>query len=161
MRRRFTRTMPWSIALLFTQLLEPTRCGLQTVMGRAAEIRPAIAIIGGKTDQGFPYLFGGVSTNERELMEERAKHYNLRLMFAEKNGPYLSDVTLALASVKEGELVTIATNGPWFFIQLPPGTYNVKATFQGETKQINNLQLTKGKTVQQTIIWDLGREAEP
>jgi hypothetical protein len=49
----------------------------------------------------------------------------------------------------------------WFYIQLPSGTYKLKATFKGETKQIKNFRVTKDKVVQQTLIWDLGKRAEP
>jgi hypothetical protein len=131
------------------------------ITGHAAEIPPAMVITAGKTNQGFPYLFGGVSSNEREAMEERAKDYNLKLVFAEKSGPYLSGVSVALASVKGGEILAIATDGPWFYIQLPPGTYGIKATYKGETKQAKSVQVTKDKPVQQTFIWDLGEKPEP
>jgi hypothetical protein len=156
---RLTRSALWAFGLLALSL-EPTRCGLQPVTGQAAEIPPAIVITEGKTTQGFPYLFGGVSSNEREAMEKRAKDYNLKLVFAEKNGPYLSDVGVALASVKDGEIFAMAINGPWFYIQLPPGTYQAKATFKGQTKQIKNLRVTKDKPAQQTFIWDLGEKPE-
>jgi hypothetical protein len=156
-----TRSARWFIALLFALLLEPTRCGAPPIQTQAQEFPSTIIITEGRTAQGYPYLFGGVSTNEREAMEERAKDYNLKLVFAEKTGPYLSDVSVALASGKDGEILTIATNGPWFYIQLPPGTYEVKAIFRGEARQIKNLRVTKDKTVQQTFIWDLGEKPEP
>ena len=161
MRPHWNRNARWFVALLFALLLEPTRCGVPPITGHAAEIPPAMLITEGKTNQGFAYLFGGVSSNERESMEERAKDYNLKLVFAEKNGPYLSGVTVALASVKGGEILQIATNGPWFFIQLPPGTYEIKATYKSETKQARNVRVTKDKPVQQTFIWDLGEKPEP
>jgi hypothetical protein len=140
--------------------LEPTRCGLQPVTGQAAEIPPALAITEGKTSQGYPYLFGGVSSNEREAMEQRAKDYNLRLVFAEKTGPYVAGVTIVLATGKGGEILSIATDGPWFYIQLPPGIYEVKATFQGQTKQIKSVNVVSNKTLQQTLIWDLGEKPQ-
>ena len=148
-------------ALLIGLLLEPTACGLPPVTAEAAEIRPAIVMTEGNTKQGFPYLFGGISSNEREAMEERAKDYNLKFVFAEKNGPYLSGVTLTLSSVKEGEILHLATDGPWFYIQLPAGAYDVKADFNGQPKQIKNLTLSKDKTVQQIFVWDLGMQGEP
>jgi hypothetical protein len=156
---RLTPCARWAIALFFVLLLEPTRCGLQPVTGQAAEIPPALAITEGKTSQGYPYLFGGVSSNEREAMEQRAKDYNLRLVFAEKTGPYVAGVTIVLATGKGGEILSIATDGPWFYIQLPPGIYEVKATFQGQTKQIKSVNVVS-KTLQQTLIWDLGEKPQ-
>jgi hypothetical protein len=124
----------------------------------AAQFPPAIVITEGKTGQGFPYLFGGISSDEREAMEERAKGYNVKLVFAEKRGAFISGVTLVIATAKGAEIVSLATEGPWFYIQLPPGNYSVKATFTGETKQIRNLTVPKDKKVQQGLIWDLGEQ---
>jgi len=155
------RTGSCARVLFLAFLLELTRCGLPPVTGQAAEIRPAIIITEGNTKEGFPYMFGGVSSNEREAMEERAKEYNLKLVLAEKNGPYISGVTVTLSSVKEGEILAVATEGPWFYIRLPAGTYDITANFKGQTKRVKNLSLTKDKKVQQIFIWDLGTQAEP
>jgi hypothetical protein len=158
MSTNFVRSGRFALVLWFGLLLEPTRCGLPPVTGEAAEIRPAIVITEGNTKQGFPYLFGGVSSNEREAMEERAKDYNAKLVFAEKKGPYLSGVRVTLSSAKEGEILDLVTEGPWFYIRLPEGTYDIRASFKDETKQIKNINVTKDKRVQQIFIWDLGTQ---
>lgn len=142
-------------------LLEPSRCGLAPVTGHTAEIRPAIMMTEGNTHQGYPYLFGGVSSNEREAMEERSRDYNLKLIFAEKNGPYLSGVKITLSSTKQSEILAVVTEGPWFYIRLPAGTYDIKADFNGQIKQIKSLNLTREKSVQQVFVWDFGTQAEP
>lgn len=139
-------------------LLEPLHCGLPTASSIAAQIPPAIIITEGKTSQGYPYLFGGVSSDERDAMEERAKGYNLKLVFAEKRGAFISGVTVVISTTKSAEITSQKTDGPWFYIQLPPGNYSVKATFKGETKQVNNLSVLKDKMVQQGLTWDLGEE---
>jgi hypothetical protein len=151
----------WVIVMFFVALtLEPSRCGVPPINVRAAEFPPAIIISEGKTSQGFPYMFGGVSSNEREALEQRAKNYNLKLVFAEKNGAFLSGITVVMSAPKIGEFLSLEIDGPWFFIQLPPGTYGITANFRGQTRQINNLNVPKNKTVQHTFIWDLGeREA--
>ena len=83
------------------------------------------------------------------------------LVFAEKSGPYLSDVQLALASAKDGEFLNITVDGPWFFIQLPAGIYAAKATFKGQTRQLKNLRVSKDKPVKQVFLWDLGETPQP
>jgi hypothetical protein len=116
---------------------------------------PAIVITEGKTPQGFPYLSGGVSTDEREAMEKQRKAYNVKLSFAEKRGPYLSDVKLVIEGAKGTEIISTVTTGPWFYIQLPSGSYTVKATFNDKTREIKPLEVPKDRTVQQTLTWDL------
>jgi hypothetical protein len=121
----------------------------------SVDLPPGVAITEGKTQQGFPYLSGGISTDEREVMEAWGKAYNVKLWFAERKGPYLSDVKLTVEGAKGVEILTVTTTGPWFYIQLPTGTYTVKATLAGVTREIKNLTVPRDKTVQRTLIWEL------
>jgi hypothetical protein len=146
----------WGLVMLLLLSMEPTRCGVPTTNAVAAQFPPTIIITEGKTSQGFQYLFGGISSDEREAMEERAKGYNLKLVFAEKRGAFVSGVTVTIANAKGAEIAALKTEGPWFYIQLPPGDYSIKARLRGEMKQINNLAVPKDKRVQQSLIWDLG-----
>ena len=158
MQSYLTVTPRWVAAIFFLMLLESVRCGVPTTRSEAAQFPPTIVITEGRTSDGFPYLFGGVSSDEREAMEERAKGYNLKLVFAEKRGAFVSGAIIMIATAKGIEIDAMTVKGPWFFIQLPPGDYSVKATFKGQTKQINNLHVPKDKRVQQGFSWDLGEE---
>jgi hypothetical protein len=98
-------------------------------------------------------MTGGVGSGEREIMQSWAEDYNLKLAFAETSGVYVSDVALSIE--KEGRrMVRTTTNGPWFYIKLPPGRYTVKAMYQDETKQIKNVQLAEGDRVARLVHWD-------
>jgi hypothetical protein len=155
MRTHLTPSAHWLAGIILLFLSQPTRCGLPTVNFEAAEIPPALIITEGKTSQGFPYLFGGVSSNEREAMEARAKGYNIKLVFAAKDGSFISGVSVMIATVKGAEIVSLNTDGPWFYIQLPPGTYSVRATFKGETKEVRGLRVPVDKRIQQGFVWAL------
>jgi len=139
-------------------LLEPIRCGVPTIKSEAAQFPPTIIITEGKTSQGFPYLFGGVGSDEREAIEERAKNYNVKLVFAEKRGAFISGIALVIATAKGAEIAALKIEGPWFYIQLPPGDYTVKARCKGEIKEIKNLTVPKDRRVQKGLIWDLGEQ---
>jgi hypothetical protein len=143
----------FSLALL---VLEPLRCGGPAPEVPAAQFSPAIIIVEGKTTQGFPYLSGGVGSDEREVMEERGKAYNVKLVFAEKTGAYLSNVKLVIEDAKREEMVSLNANGPWFYIQLPPGSYSVKATFGEKSNELKALRVTKDKKAHHVFVWDLG-----
>jgi hypothetical protein len=112
----------------------------------------------GVTEQGLAYMTGGVGTDERKIMQSWAGDYNVKLAFAEMSGVYLSDVELWIE--KDGrEIVHETSNGPWFYIKLPPGEYTVEATYEDETKQIKNLQVAKGARVARLLHWDLEEES--
>ena len=156
MNHRVTLSASHVLVLLLALSLEPLRCGVPTFEIFAAEIPPAMMITPGKTAQGFPYLTGGVSTEEREVLDASGNAYNVQLTFAEKSGAYLSDVNLVLTDAKGREIIAIRTNGPLFYIQLPEGRYGVSAAFANETKTVKSLLVAKDKTVRQTLVWDLG-----
>jgi hypothetical protein len=156
MNHRVVLTATQVVVLLLALSSEPLRCGVPTVDVSAAEIPPAIMITQGKTAQGFPYLTGGVSTEEREILKASGKAYNVQLTFAEKGGAYLSDVNLVVTGAKGEEIIAITTNGPLFYMQVPPGSYSLSASFKGETKKVKSLIVGKDKTVCQTLVWDLG-----
>ena len=131
---------------------------LPSAESASPDLASAIAITEGKTEQGFAFLSGGVSSDEREVMEQKGKAYNVKLSFAEKRGPYLSDIKLEIRGPKGAEIISTTTNRPWFFIQLPAGTYAVRAGFKGQIKEIRNLTVSKDKAVRQTFVWDLGEQ---
>jgi hypothetical protein len=115
----------------------------------------------GKSPQGFPYMHGGVGSAERDAMEQRGKSYNVKLSFADKRGPYVASVKLLLQGADKKEIVNLTTDGPWFYIELPPGTYTVQATLGAKSSGIKALKVSKDKKIQQTLIWDLGEEQDP
>ena len=161
MTTEFKISVGCSLLFILTLSAEPFRCGIPTTDSLAAETSPGVVITQGKTRQGFPYLAGGVSSNEREIIEELGKVYNVKLSFAEKRGPYLADVRLVIEGINGAEIIAVTASGPLFYIQLPTGSYTIKATFNGQTKEIKRLEVPKGKRIQQTLTWDLGEQLEP
>jgi hypothetical protein len=101
---------------------------------------------------------GGVGSHERTALEERGKTFNVKLAFAEQRGPYLADVIVMIVDGKGAEILSLASAGPWFYIQLPPGRYNVKATYRVQTKEIRSLQVLKDKAVRHVLTWNLALE---
>jgi len=124
------------------------------ILAQSSAENPA-GIIKGATKEGFPYMSGGIGTGAREIMQSWGGNYNLKLTFSELSGNYLADVKLVLEDANGKEVISTMTNGPWFYIQLPPGNYTVKADFEGETKQIKNLRLAKAERVTRLLHWDL------
>ena len=144
------------VILLLVLAFDPLRCSRPTAV--AAELPPSIVITEGKTAQGFPYLSGGVGSDERAALEERGKAFNVKLAFAERLGPYLADVNVMIVDGKGAEILFLASAGPWFYIHLPPGRYNVKAIYKGQTKEISNLRVPRDKAVRHVLTWNLALE---
>ena len=115
-------------------------------------------IVRDETDQGIAYMTGGVGIGEREKMENWAENYNLKLSFAEEAGVYLADVSVVVEDQRGKQLINMTSNGPWLYLQLPPGDYTVRATVNSETKQSKNVHLENGTRVTRIMRWDLPQE---
>jgi hypothetical protein len=100
-------------------------------------------IVTGKTPQGYAYMSGGVGVDERGQMIKQLKNYDLKLSFADRAGEYLSDVKVVINNEHGKEIVNTASNGPWFFIELPSGKYHVKATFNNRTEEIKDVAASR------------------
>ena len=124
------------------------------------ELEGSIVVTEGKSAQGYPYMHGGVGSKEREYMEERGKPYNVKFSFADKRGPYIAGVKIVLEGENRTEIVNLVSEGPWFYIQLPAGTYSLKATFASKTNEIKGFKVFKDKKIHQTLIWDLREESD-
>jgi hypothetical protein len=85
-----------------------------------------------KTTGGIPHVSGGIGEDSLAKMETMAKDFNLKLVFALQSGNYVTDVQVAIADTKGKTLLQSTSMGPWFLVSLPPGSYQVTATFSGK-----------------------------
>ncbi len=103
-------------------------------------------------------MTGGVGADEREVMESLDVSFNLKLVFAGRSGNFLSDVKLSITDEPGHNVEEAISNGPWFYIKLPPGLYTVVATFNNDTKRIKNLDLSKSERVTRWLHWPVAEE---
>ena len=70
--------------------------------------------------------------DEQRAMAESVPH-TLKLVYARPDGHYLGDVQTRISAGGD-EVVNVRCPGPWVLVDLAPGTYEVSATFEGQTK---------------------------
>lgn len=125
--------------------------GAAPVVARAA----VEGIVSGKTANNIAYMSGGVGTDERQQMQMKAKDYDLKLSFADRRGEFISDVTVIIDDQHGKELVNLTTAGPWLFVELPTGNYQLKATFAAHTEEIKDIHVSQGHLAARLLHWDL------
>ena len=82
-----------------------------------------------------PYVSGGIGAEERAALLPHRSDFNLQLTFAaRRSGNYLAGVEVSITDGHGIEVLRAESKGPFFFAQLVPDTYTVRATFQGETQ---------------------------
>ena len=112
-------------------------------------------LISSKTGQGYAFMSGGVGIEERNLMQRKAGAYDLDLSFADKQGHYLSDVSVVIDDENGTQLVNSTATGPFFYIDLPTGKYDVQASFDNQTEEIKNLNISKDHSTKELLHWNL------
>lgn len=69
--------------------------------------------------------------------EERVAHegYTLLIVFAESKGPLIAAVGLKITGQDGTMVLDTVSEGPWFYADLPAGTYKVQATRKDGTQR--------------------------
>lgn len=107
-----------------------------------------------KSPQGTLFMSGGVGREEREQMLKMTQGYNLKLAFADRHGNYLSAVKVSLYDQLGREILSTTTAGPWLYVDLPGGKYDVKASFGNRTEEIKDVEISQGRLMSRLLHWD-------
>ena len=91
------------------------------------------------------YVSGGVSEEDRSALDPIAREFNLKLVFALRNGEYLSDTNVVVTSGRGQPVLEAKSEGPWFFAKLAAGQYQVSVTApNGQTQRKTVVIASKG-----------------
>lgn len=86
-------------------------------------------------DPSHKYMSGGVGLEERNAMQaQAAKGYDLKLVFAITPGNYVSAINVKINDQSGKPVISAESNGPWFYADLPKGSYTVVADYEGKQK---------------------------
>ena len=92
-------------------------------------------------------------------IEERSAEYppfSLKLVFTAGGKPFLAGVAVTIQPAKGGPAINSPqehVNGPWLFVDLPSGTYHVKAIHAARTQGLKAVKLEAGKTKTVHLRW--------
>jgi hypothetical protein len=114
----------------------------------------------GSTPDGIAYVSGGVGDTERQSLLAQKSRFSLWVITAAKrSGAFVAGVRIRVVDLKSKQPVLENTmDGPWFFAALPPGRYQIEATYQDAAtepaqvlKTVVNIGL--GKTLRQVMLY--------
>ena len=76
-------------------------------------------------------ISGGIDLGQAELMRRSQSHYPLRIVYSVRSsGDYTVPEELVLMQ-GDATIAKLPSAGPWVLIDLPPGTYKLRSTFEG------------------------------
>lgn len=122
-------------------------CSPSAAAATAADGMPAPRDAG-----GVRYLTGGVGQDEAAYILKAGGDYSLRLTFTGSSGQYLADVDTQIYDSSGKERFAAVSDGPFLFVQLPPGRYRVVATADGKAREQTLMVPAKGG-VSRTLRW--------
>jgi len=99
------------------------------------------------------YFSAGVGLEEREA---EYPPFSLKVVFTAGGKPYLSGVSVEVQPGKGGMVLTIPENqveGPWLFVDLAPGVYDVTATHGGSKQGLKGVKVETGKQKVVHLRW--------
>lgn len=107
------------------------------------------------------HLSGGIGLDARDHMQALKGQYALHLSFAQaKSGSYVAGVEVRIEDVAKGTVFgPYPDSGPWLYVALPPGQYQVRASAGGIT-QTATVSIAQ-KPVSKMLYWPLQDAAQP
>lgn len=81
------------------------------------------------------YISGGIGEAEQDDIRAREQNFNVKLLFAERDGSYLGDVDVVLLDRKGGTVFEARSVGPFLLVQLPGGDYGIHVALNGQMQQ--------------------------
>ena len=102
---------------------------------------------------GLRYFSAGVG------LEERSAEYppfSIKIVFTAGGKPFLAGVSVTVQPAKGGSALTIPWDqvaGPWLFVDLPPGVYDVTATHGDQTQSLKGIKVEAGKQKTVHLRW--------
>lgn len=98
------------------------------------------------------YLTGGIGADEEDAMKAATSDYNLLISNAEKDGEFTAGADLVIRDTKGHAVVQARNTGPLFYVQLPPGSYVVDATYNG-IERVRNVKVGERNPADVHLIW--------
>jgi len=86
------------------------------------------------------FVSGGIGLEQRAMLSQNEKDSNLKLVFTEPQGSYLSDIGVTVTDRKGSVVLETSAAGPWLLARLEPGSYKVTVTdSQGRQERMVNV----------------------
>ena len=99
------------------------------------------------------YFSAGVGLEERQA---EYPPFSLKLVFTAGGKPYLTGVDVAIRTLGGKTAVSIPkeqTEGPWLFVDLPSGTYDITATYGSQKRSATGIKVLAGKQKTLYLRW--------
>ncbi|PPE74330.1 hypothetical protein C3942_09895 [Solimonas fluminis] len=110
---------------------------------------------------GLRYVTGGIGTDSAAALRAQRGDYPLAITFGLRDGgrnQFTAGVTAAIEDAAGRQLLSVVTEGPYLYVDLPPGDYLLKAAApQLGPAQQRRFQLRPGRHIDLLLLWEAQR----
>jgi hypothetical protein len=131
------------------QAVSPTT--MPPMQNRAQQQAPSTPALQTQQQGNITFVSGGASGDDRDALKQIESQYNLRLVFAARNGDYLANIAVTLSDARGNAVLDTIAEGPLFYAHVPPGRYRLTVSNQGQS-QNRDLTIGSGAT-RQDFYW--------
>jgi hypothetical protein len=131
------------------QAVSPTT--MPPMQNRAQQQAPSTPALQTQQQGNITFVSGGASGDDRDALKQIESQYNLRLVFAARNGDYLANIAVTLSDARGNAVLDTIAEGPLFYAHVPPGRYRLTVSNQGQS-QNRDLTIGNGAT-RQDFYW--------
>lgn len=83
------------------------------------------------------YVTGGVGTEEVEALKALQEQFNLRIVSSMESGEYVFGTLVSIYDAQGGLVFEQPLSGPYLYVRLPAGQYDVEAAQSGNIQKKN------------------------
>lgn len=106
--------------------------------------------------QGVQYVTGGFGSDAAAAFKDAKARYPLALTFAatgdDGSTPYVAEVRVEIADEQGKTVLSLPSVGPFLLVDVPPGSYTVRATYEGKT-QTQQMKVAGPGSADARIAW--------
>jgi hypothetical protein len=84
------------------------------------------------TTETLPSISGGIGNDDVKDLQSKEAGYSLKIIFAGKDGAFLSDIDVKIEDVSGKTIGSMVTEGPILLVKLKAGRYTLRATLNGK-----------------------------
>jgi len=106
---------------------------------------PSRAHAQGMAGEQAKFISGGIGDDSAARMAAVGREFNLKLLFAAKDGHYLADVAVTISDAGNRKVLETVSEGPFLFAQIAPGKYRVTAAYEGVVQTRDTIIAPSGR----------------